>query len=132
MSEVRPLARPIDPELEALPLPRRPWRRATLVTMAVTACLCLVLADSLVSEARYSLESGPPRGLVSLTHVQRGTALANAWVHGEAELASRSVEYRRPLDPDRFRLAAVADNPRLWVELRVPAAMEPDRYVPPN
>jgi hypothetical protein len=123
---------PTDPELEALPKPRRPWRRATLATMAVTAALSIALAWALAATARFSLQKGPPRELGSLTNVQLGPALENTWAHGEAELSERSIEYRRPLDSDRFRLAEVAGNPRLWVELRVPSAVEPEHYVPPN
>src|ERR1700754_1637193 len=42
---------PIDPELEALPEPRRPLRRLTLATMSVTAVLALVAAVGLRSSA---------------------------------------------------------------------------------
>lgn len=100
--------------------------------MAVTAVLALWLAGSLLSQARYALESGPPRELGSLTHVQLTPDMENSWVHGDAELADRSVEFRRPLDSDRFRLAEVAGNPAVWVELRVPAGVEAEHFVPPN
>lgn len=123
---------PTDPELEALPEPRRPWRRTTLATMAVTSVLSAAAACALVPTARFSLQKGPPRELGSLTHVQLGQNLENAWAHGEAELGERSVEYQRPLDSDRFRLAEVMDNPHLWVELRIPSGIEPEHYVPPN
>jgi hypothetical protein len=124
--------KPTDPELEALPVPRRPWRRATLATMVVVAALSLFAAWALLATARFSLQKGPPRELGSLTNVQLGVALENTWAHGEADLVEKSVEYRRPLDPDRFRLAEVEGARDLWVELRIPAGIEPEHYVPPN
>lgn len=121
-----------DPELEALPVPRRPWRRATLATMVVVTALSLAASWALLATARFSLQKGPPHELGSLTNVQLGAALENTWAHGEADLADKSVEYRRPLDSDRFRLVEVAGNRGLWVELRIPAGIEPEHYVPPN
>jgi len=132
MAEIPAQKGPTDPELEALPVPRRPWRRATLATMAVGGVLSVVLAGALVATASFSLQKGPPRELGSLTNVQLGPGLENTWAHGEAELSERSLEYRRPLDPDRYRLAEVAGNRSLWVELRIPSGIEPERYVPPN
>jgi hypothetical protein len=100
--------------------------------MFVVAVLSVAAAWALVTAARFSLQKGPPHELGSLTHVQLGPSLENAWAHGEAELAERSVEYRRPLDPDRFRLAEVAGNGSIWVELRIPSGIDPEHYVPPN
>jgi hypothetical protein len=100
--------------------------------MVAVAALSVAAASGLLATARFSLQKGPPRELGSLTNVQLGAALENAWAHGEAELAEKSVEYRRPLDPDRFRLAEVVGNRALWVELRIPAGIEPAHYVPPN
>jgi hypothetical protein len=132
MAETPARVKPTDPELEALPEPRRPWRRATLVTMVLTAAISLALAVALGSTARFSLRRGPPIELGSLTHVQLEQRLENQWAHGEAELDERSAEYRRPLDPDRFRVAEVSGNDRVWVELRIPSGIEPEHYVPPN
>jgi len=100
--------------------------------MALAAASSLWVAGSLVPQATYSLQSGPPRDLGPLTHVQLDRTLENTWAHGAAELADRSVEYRRPLDADRFRLAAVSGNQNVWVELRIPSGIEPEHYVPPN
>lgn len=122
----------IDPELEALPEPRRPWRRATLLTMATTVIAALAVAWSLRSLVTYASRTGPPREIGDLTHVQLGPDLANTWVHTVGVLAGRGVEFRRPLDSDRFRLVQAEQNPKLWIELRVPSDLEADRYVPPN
>jgi hypothetical protein len=123
---------PIDPELEALPEPRRPFRRLTLATMSVTAGLALTTVFGLRSSAAFALELGPPREVGALTAVQLGGSLANSWVHGTGTLAGEGVEYRRPLDGDRYRLVQIDGNPRLFVELRVPAGVEPAHYVAPN
>jgi hypothetical protein len=42
------------------------------------------------------------------------------------------VGYRRPLDGDRFRLAQVEGNPKVWVELREPAGARTEYFVPPT
>jgi len=126
---IRPV---IDPELQALPEPRRPWRRATLATMAVTAIAALGVATTLLPLASYGLRTGAPREIGALTHVQLGAGLANRWVHAVGTLGPRSVEYRRPLDADRYRLTPSEGDPRIWVEVRVPEDVEPEHYVTPN
>ena len=114
-----------DPELEALPEPRRPGRKLTLVLMAVTAVLALGLAVSVRAETRYALGGGEPRDLGELTARAPDGSLANHWVRGEALLGSvGAIRYARPLESDTFRLAPVAGNDKLWVEIRVPAGLE--------
>jgi hypothetical protein len=122
----------LDPELEALPGPRRPWRRATLGTMAVTAAAALALASSLWPLVAYALQGGGPVELGPLTGVQPGRKDVGSWVHATGALAGRGIEYQRPLDSDRFRLVQVDGNQRLWVELRIPKGIEPEHYVAPN
>jgi hypothetical protein len=123
---------PIDPELEALPEPRRPFRRLTLATMAVTAALAFATAAGLKSSAVFALQPGPPQDLGPLKGVDLGPGLDNKWVHGTGTIADEGVEYRRPLDPDRYRLVQVGGNPHLFVELRVPSGVESEHYVVPN
>jgi hypothetical protein len=122
-----------DPELEALPEPRRPGRRLTLGCMALTALVAALMAASLAGEARYALGSGAPVELGNLAEFSPKSELANRWVHGEALLgSSHAVRYGRPLESDSYRLAPVAGNPKLWVQIRVPAGMEGPRFVPPT
>lgn len=122
-----------DPELEALPEPRRPGRRLTLLAMTLTAVAALAMALTLRGEATYALEKGPPIELDNLTGFKPRPDLANRWVHGEALLGTTgAIRYGRPLDGDTFRLAPVAGNPHLWVEVRVPDGMEGPRFVPPT
>ena len=42
-----------------------------------------------------------------------------------------SIRFERSLEGDTFRLAPVAGRPDVWVEWRVAAGIDPDRYVPP-
>lgn len=122
-----------DADLEALPEPRRPGRRLTLVAMTLTALAALAMAYALRGEARYALESGPPAELDELAQLHLRPELANTWVHGNALLGtSGAIRYGRPLESDTFRLAPVAGNRHLWVEIRVPPGMEGPRFVPPT
>lgn len=129
---IGPVAAELDPELEALPEPRRPFRRTTFATLGATALASVLLSWSLADEARFALTPGPPRELGSLTHVQPGPGDADAWVHGEGPLEDDAIEYRRPLDPDRFRLVRVRGNPHVFVEVRIPGDLDPDEYLPPS
>ena len=73
-----------------------------------------------------------PSELGALTDVQLGKGLENTWVHAVGTVAARGVEYQRPLDSDTYRLAPSADNPRIWIEVRIPNDIEPEHYVAPN
>jgi hypothetical protein len=122
-----------DPELEALPEPRRPGRRLTLVTLAVTAMASVAMAWALSGDVRYALRSGPPLQVGDLGGFEPRPEQANTWVRGEALLATTgAVRYRRPLEADTYRLAEVTGNPRVWVQIRVPADLEGPRFVPPT
>ncbi len=100
--------------------------------MGLTAVAATMVGAGLLPLARYAIEAGPPRDVGDLTHVQLGRSSANRWVHAVGPLAARGVEYQRPLDSDRYRLVQSADNPRVWVELRIPKDIEPEYYVAPN
>jgi hypothetical protein len=122
-----------DPELEALPEPRRPGRRLTLATLVVTAGAALLMAFSLFGEVRYSLQGGAPQELGNLVAFDGASAQKNSWVHGEALLSTAgAIRYGRPMEADTYRLAPVAGNDRLWVQVRVPAGLEGPRFVPPT
>ena len=110
-----------DLDLEALPAPRRPWRRATLAALALSALGSLALAFELRGEAVFALESGPPIDLGELSQFQPSSAYANTWVRGSGALrADGAVRYARPLEDDTYRLAGVVGNDKLWVQVSVP------------
>jgi hypothetical protein len=120
-------------DLASLPAPRRPWRRVTLVTLALGALGSLALSFAVLPDVVYSLHGGSPRDLGDLVSARLEPALSDAWVHGEAQLsATRAIRYARPLEHDTYRLASVEGNPRVWVQIRVPANEESSRFVPPD
>jgi hypothetical protein len=125
-----------DRELEALPAPRRPWRRLTLVTMTATLFGSLALLWSLGGEVAFSLRGGGPRPLGELSRFQPQASDANSWVQGEGALETGdAIAYRRPLESDSYRLSRVSGTKKLWVQVRVPRDDDdPDhkRFVPPS
>jgi hypothetical protein len=120
-------------DLASLPPPRRPWRRVTLVTLSLGALASLALALAVLPDVVYSLRDGSPRDLGDLVSARIDPGLADVWVHGEGQLsATRAIRYARPLEHDTYRLASVEGNPKLWVQVRVPANEEGPRFVPPD
>src|SRR5262245_7756320 len=75
-----------DADLDALPPPRRPWRRLTLGVMGVTLLASLGLLVAIGGELAFSFKSGSPRGLGELSRFRPSASDENAWVQGEAEL----------------------------------------------
>lgn len=121
-----------DPELEALPAPRRPWRIPTLISLAVLTVSAGTLAVLLIPQAEYALVSGQPTEIGTLKSLKPREQQANRWVHATGTLSSAAVGYRRPMDADRFRLAPVEGNPKLWVELREPEGTRGEYFIPPS
>jgi hypothetical protein len=125
-----------DADLEALPAPRRPWRRLTLVTMGATVAGSLALLLSLRGELTFSLVGNAPRPVGELSRFSPGAHDENSWVQGEGELEiDGAIAYRRPLESDSYRLSRVSGAKNLWVQVRVPRDDDdPDhkRYVPPS
>ncbi len=122
-----------DPELIALPAPPKRERTATIVVMAVTAVATLALAWSLRGEARYATSPGQPVEVGDLSRLSPTADLANRYVRGGALLgAAGAIRYGRAAEGDSFRLAPVAGNEKLWVEIRVPEGFEGPRFIPPS
>jgi hypothetical protein len=121
------------PELAELPPPRRPWRRATLVTLATGALASLLFALAMVPDVRYALRGGPARDIGELGRLAPAPELADTWVRAAGQLsATEAIRYRRPLERDSYRLASVEKNPGVWVQIRVPEGEEDPRFVPPD
>lgn len=122
-----------DPELLALPAPPKRERTATVVLMIVTALAAAWMALSLLGEARYALTPGQPLDLGDLTSLQPGSDLENRYVRATALLGTTgAIRYGRAAEGDSFRLAPVAGNPNVWIEIRVPEGFEGPRFVPPT
>ncbi len=131
-----PVSEEPDRDLEALPPPRRPWRKLTLSVMASTLLGSLALAFSLRGELGFSLTGGTPRAVGELAALVPGAKDENTWIQGEAELEPQgAIAYRRPLESDSYRLSRVRGTNKLWVQVRVPEDdSDPDhkRFVPPT
>jgi hypothetical protein len=131
-----------DPELLSLPAPPKRERTAAVVLMALTAAAAVWMALALLGEARYALAPGQPFDVGDLTSLRLdegsrpqapGADLANHYVSGTGLLGTRgAIRYGRAAEGDSFRLAPVAGNPGLWVEIRVPEGFEGPRFVPPT
>src|SRR6185369_7061165 len=125
-----------DRDLEALPPPRRPWRKLTLTVMTATLLGSLALLLSLRGELGFSLSSGAPRSVGELSTFAPQSQDENRWVQGEGELEVQgAIAYSRPLESDSYRLSRVHGTQKLWVQVRVPHDDDdPDhkRFVPPT
>lgn len=125
-----------DADLEALPAPRRPWRKLTLVVMSATLLGSLALGAALWGEFSFSLSGRPPHGVGELSRFKPQAHDANTWVQGEGELEVQgAIAYRRPLESDSYRLSRVSGTQQLWVQVRVPSDEddpEHKRFVPPT
>ena len=122
-----------DSELGALPAPRRRERLATALVMVAALVASLGLGASLVGEIRYALSPTTPVELGELAQATLASNLTNRYVRGAGLLATHgAIRYERPMEGDSFRLANVAGNPKVWVEIRVPEGMEGPKFVPPT
>ena len=124
----------VDPDLLTLPAPPKRERTATVVLMAITALAAAWMARLPPgAEGRYALSPGQPVDLGDLTSLHPGHDLANHYVRATGLLGtSGAIRYGRAAEGDSFRLAPVAGNPSLWVEIRVPEGFEGPRFVPPT
>lgn len=129
----RPGAFEPDPELIALPAPPKRERALTVALMVMTALAALVVAWTLRGEASYALASGEPTDVGDLALFAAGAPRENSYVRGVGNLASTgAIKYGRAAEGDSFRLAPIAGNERLWVEIRVPEGFEGPRFIPPS
>ncbi|NUP12318.1 MAG: hypothetical protein HOW73_40245 [Polyangiaceae bacterium] len=123
-----------DPELLALPAPPKRERWLTITLMVITGIAAGLLAWSLRSEARYALAASTPQDLGDLTAWSTSSSESNSYVAGTTKLlgTNGAIKYGRPAESDSFRLAPVAGNDKLWIEIRVPEGFEGPRFIPPN
>ncbi len=122
-----------DPELLALPAPPKRERALTVALMAMTAVAALVVAWTLRGEATYALASGEPMDVGDLALFSPGSPHENRYVRGVGNLGSTgAIKYGRAAEGDSFRLAPIAGNDKVWVEIRVPEGFEGPRFIPPS
>lgn len=121
----------VDPELLQLPDPPRGERRWTIVVMAVAALASAVMAVALTRDAAYALRSPSAADLGDLAGTPTSAFVNNSFVQGRGQLAGAGqIRYERPFESDSYRIAPVAGRPDVWVEFRVPAGAESNRFVP--
>lgn len=122
-----------DPELVELPPPRRPFRRLTLVSLVITALSAAAFVMGLAGDIRYAISARSLEDVGALANFHPEASHRNGWVRGDGELESvGGIRFERPLESDSFRLAPVQGNPKLWVQLRVPAGYENEHFVAPT
>lgn len=122
-----------DPELIALPAPPKAERTVTVVLMLITAALALWMVVALVAEARYAMTPGTPSDVGDLASLRLEPDMANRYTRATGLLGtSGAIRYGRAAEGDSFRLAPIAGNPKIWVEIRVPEGFEGPRLVPPT
>lgn len=123
----------VDQDLVSLPAPPKRERSAAVVMMLLTTLAAGWMAASLLGEARYAVTPGQPLDVGDLAPLHPGVDLANRYVHATGLLGtSGAIRYGRAAEGDSFRLAPVAGNPGIWVEIRVPEGFEGPRFVPPT
>jgi hypothetical protein len=122
-----------DPDLLALPAPPKRERTAAVVLMVLTTIAAAAMAIALFGEARYALSPGRPLDVGDLAPMRLTDDLANRYVRATGLLGTRgAIRYGRAAESDSFRLAPVAGNSNIWVEIRVPEGFEGARFVPPS
>ncbi|MCS6898852.1 MAG: sigma-54 dependent transcriptional regulator [Myxococcales bacterium] len=122
-----------DPELLALPAPPRHEQRLALTLMVLVALASGWLLWLLRGEVSYAFSPASPIDLGDLNQATPSAEHANRYVRASGLLAAtRTIHYERPLEGDSFRLAPLAGNPKIWVEIRVPEGMEGPRFTPPS
>jgi len=126
-----PAKEEVDPELLQLPDPPRGERRSTLVVLAIAAIASAAMAISLTRDAAYALRSPSATDLGDLEKTPSSAFVSNSYVEGHARVGGAGqIRYERPFESDSYRIAPVAGRPDVWVEIRVPAGEESNRFVP--
>ena len=102
--------------------------------MALTALAAVWMAVALLGEARYALTPGQPADVGDLSSLHPAGDMANWYIRASGSLgwSQGAIRYGRAAEGDSFRLAPVANNPDVWVEIRVPEGFEGPRFVPPT
>lgn len=122
-----------DPDLVALPGPPKAERTATVVLMGVTAVAALWMSFVLLGEARYALSPGQLVDIEDLSTLSPTADIDNRYVRAAGLLGTTgAIRYGRAAEGDSFRLAPIAGNNKIWVEIRVPEGFEGPRFVPPT
>lgn len=122
-----------DPDLVALPGPPKGERTATVLMMALTAIAAFWMSFVLLGEARYALTPGQLTDVADLATLNPTPDIENRYVRASGLLGTTgAIRYGRAAEGDSFRLAPIAGNNKIWVEIRVPEGFEGPKFVPPT
>jgi hypothetical protein len=130
-ADLAPEREEVDPELLQLPDPPRGERRSTLALMVIAALASAAMAFALTRDAAYALRGATAGDVGDLAAAPTSAFVSNSFVQGRGRLAGAGqIRYERPFESDSYRIAPVAGNAKVWVEVRVPAGAESNRFVP--
>ncbi len=126
----------VDPELVALPAPPRRERTLTVGLLLVTAVLSAGMVVGLRRDAVYAFSRPAITDLGDLSVAPPAAFVENSHIEGRGLVgAAGAIRYERPFASETFRAFPVlhpSGQPNVWVEVRLPAGAEGERYVPPS
>jgi hypothetical protein len=125
----------IDPELLALPAPARRERTFAVIVLVFAGVAALAMTFALRRDVAYALSSRSAASVGDLRSATDATLAAheNRFVRAEAILGmAGSIRYERPWVARAFRALPVAGRTDVWVDLRVPAVEDSERWEPPR
>ncbi len=110
--------------------PKRTLKTTTIAVMALTAVAALLLALSIRRDATYAMSDYTAVDLGSLADAEPA-AHDNGYVRVQVALEASSAEFRRRLEPSRYRVAKDGGSDR-WVIYSVPDGYSENRFMPPK
>ena len=110
-----------------------PLVRALQIVRAVSIVGAMLLAFALRQDLRYAMSPATPQEITVATGTTELDALSHRLVALRAVPgAVGGVDYRRPTAAATYRLAPLVDRNDVYVELMIPAGVDPTRFVPPT
>lgn len=122
-----------DAELAGLEAARlAPAERALFAVRVASIVAAVVLAFALRHDVRYALAPSTPTEISTATSTAELDRLAHQLVTLKAVPgAVGGADYKRPTGEGIHRLSPLVDRPDVYVELAIPAGVDPSRFVPP-
>lgn len=122
-----------DAELAGLEEARvAPAVRALFAVRVASIVAAVVLAFALRHDVRYALAPSTPTEITASTSTAELEQLSHRLVTLKAVPgAVGGADYKRPTGDGIHRLSPLVDRPDVYVELAIPAGVDPSRFVPP-
>ncbi len=110
-----------------------PAERALRVVRVVSVVAAALLAFALRHELKYAMAPAGPTEIATSTSSAELEKLSDHLVTLKAVPGMvGGVDYRRPTMAGVYRLAPLVDRPNVYVEMALPAGVDPSRFVPPT